>query len=304
MINFESSFAGSSHTDSVAESGKTENSSENSNIVSATESSELKNDTKNSDISFAVESDKTENVDSTLSALQDCINKNNCKVGIAFLGYIYNDSTEKDLQFFLKNSIYAEKYPFLCKFSDVGLVAYDGEEFYALVPKNSKCSITVYQSDISENSEYKNNIVYRGKPGEVILLRCNISKIYSNVLISVTDDTGNFDFHPMLSMMDGHIAIEEGCYDFSIYDNNNVQDTKIAYELLSEADEVKDALNKGMKLLYTGDKQYINGKPCMIFALGTDHNNQFVRENLYAVSDNVIYFYDTITDSWGLLGAG
>ena len=74
---------------------------------------------------------------------------------------------------------------------------------------------------MTENGEYDDHhedVLYEGKKGEVILLRCNRSEIYSDVLISVTDGTETLEFHPMLSMMDGHVAAEPGCYDFSVYE--------------------------------------------------------------------------------------
>ena len=61
-------------------------------------------------------------------------------------------------------------------------------------------------------------------------------------------------------------------------------------------------MKHGMELLYTGEQQMIGGKPHMLFALGTDHGDQFVREKLYAVSDNLIYAFNTETDQWQVLG--
>lgn len=38
-----------------------------------------------------------------------------------------------------------------------------------------------------------------------------------------------------------------------------------------------------MKLLYTGDTQVVNGQQCLLFAIGAEHEDQFVREQFYAV---------------------
>lgn len=81
-------------------------------------------------------------------------------------------------------------------------------------------------------------------------------------------------------------------------EDKNVQ---IARELLTEADEVRERMSLGMTLLYTGEHQTIDGRDCFIFALGTDHDGQFVREYLYGVCDNLIYTYDAIADSWTTL---
>jgi predicted small lipoprotein YifL len=62
------------------------------------------------------------------------------------------------------------------------------------------------------------------------------------------------------------------CYDFSIYGGEG-----------------------GVQ--YTGETEVIEGKPCMVFALGTDRDDQFVRERYYAVCDNLVYSYDAEGDA-------
>ena len=85
---------------------------------------------------------------------------------------------------------------------------------------------------------------------------------------------------------------------------NEDKNIRIARELLTETDEIKKRMTYGMALLYTGEHQTIDGRDCLIFALGTDHEGQFVREYLYGVCDNLIYAYDALTDKWTALGAG
>lgn len=48
---------------------------------------------------------------------------------------------------------------------------------------------------------------------------------------------------------------------------------------------------------YTGETEVIEGKPCMVFALGTDRDDQFVRESYYAFCDNLVYYYDAEGDA-------
>ena len=119
----------------------------------------------------------------------------------------------------------------------------------------------------------------------------------------------SIQYHPMVSLKDGHLAAETHCYDFSIYYNwdeydpeyNPVHESeydsecnpehdsalniKIAREQLSETDEVSYYLGLGMSLWYTGTEEYIEGRNC-------------------AVGDNVVYYYDPSGDAWLLLGAG
>ena len=37
---------------------------------------------------------------------------------------------------------------------------------------------------------------------------------------------------------------------------------------------------------------------------GTDHDDAFVQERQYAVSDNTVYIYDMENDAWNILGMG
>ena len=45
----------------------------------------------------------------------------------------------------------------------------------------------------------------------------------------------------------------------------------------------------------------VEGRECLIIALVTDRDEQFVREYLYGVCDNLIYTYDAISDTWAAL---
>lgn len=54
--------------------------------------------------------------------------------------------------------------------------------------------------------------------------------------------------------------------------------------------------------MYTGTTQWIEGRSCLLFALGTDSEEQFVRERYYGVSDNLIYTYDAVSDTWSAVG--
>ena len=117
-----------------------------------------------------------------------------------------------------------------------------------------------------------------------IILRCNVSEIHSNVMVSVQKQNMSIQYHPMVSLKDGHLAAETHCYDFSIYYNwdeydpeyNPVHESeydsecnpehdsalniKIAREQLSETDEVSYYLGLGMSLWYTGTEEYIEGR--------------------------------------------
>ena len=208
-----------------------------------------------------------------------------------------------DLRAFVAGSETGKEYPSL---SRAPLYMAEGQELYAIIPPNDKGTIIVYPSTITEDGEYaddKSNPLHAGEPGEPLLLRCNLSEIYSNVLIAATDGGGAIDFHPSLSMENGHLQEIAGVYDFSAYEEApDERSVQIATELLLETEEVKQAVKQGMKVMYTGTTQWIEGRPCLLFALGTDSEEQFVRERYYGVCDNLVYGYDAISDTWSTVG--
>lgn len=241
--------------------------------------------------------------ENAFAALQKKIAQSGSVVAIAFIGYVDSESSEVDLRDYTASSETGKEYPDL---SNATLYMTEGQELYAIVPANEKGTIKVYRSSMTENGKYaddKSSPLCVGKPGEALLLRCNLSEIYSNVLITATDGGGAIDFRPSLSMENGHLQEITGVYDFSVYEEApDERSVQIATEILMETDEVKQAVKQGMKVMYTGDTQWIEGRPCLLFAMGTDSEEQFVRERYYGVCDNLVYVYDAVSDTWALLG--
>ena len=241
--------------------------------------------------------------DTALTALQQKINYHSKGAGVAFIGYVDSQSTEAELRKYIADGKIGKSYPFVLK---APMFLTEGQELYAIVPPCDKGKVTVYASGITDEGQYtddRTRPLYEGKNGETVLLRCNLSEIYSNVLISVSDGGGAVLFRPSVSLKDGHLTNDLPVYDFSIYeDMPDERSVQIATELLLETDEVKNAVKSGMKIMYTGDMQMIEGRICMLFALGTDRDEQFVRERYYGVCDNLIYVYDAVSDTWEVLG--
>lgn len=257
--------------------------------------------------SFDGDSDKatddSNTEDDALTALQQNINYHSAGAGVAFIGYVDSESSEIDLRAYYESSETGKNYPGLAY---APLYMTEGQELYAIVPPCDKGKITVYASGVTEDGQYtedRTQPLYEGKKGVPLLLRCNLSEIYSNVLITVTDGGGAIDFRPSLTMENGHLQDTAGVYDFSIYEEiPDERSVQIATEILLETDEVKDAVESGMKIIYTGDTQIIEGRTCLLFALGTDREDQFVRERYYGVCDNLVYVYDVTNDTWEILG--
>lgn len=256
--------------------------------------------------STAVPSDTVEQDDPKLLSLHKTIDESGYQAGMAYIGFVTSEATESEMRIYLKSSQYAEQYAFLC---DAPLIDAGGVELYAVVTTRKDRSVSVYPADISEDGKYDvhtDKALYEGKGKDCFLLRCNISELHSNVAILFKTGDESFYVYPMLSGKDGWFDNPD-FYDFSIYADDSGgkdNDVIIAYGLLSEADEVRYYTDLGMSLQYTGQTQVIDGRPCWIFALGTEHEGQFVRELYYGVCDNLIYSYDAVNDTWSVLGAG
>ena len=240
-----------------------------------------------------------------LAILQDIIRENECQAGMAFLGYTYEGAEAAEILEYTRQGEVAAAYPFL---QDGTVVDAGGYEIYAIVPGDD-CRVSVYPAQPTEEGEYLDDLnapYYTGKENEIIILRCNVSEIHSNVMVSVQKQNMSIQYHPMVSLKDGHLAAETHCYDFSIYYNwdeydpgyDSELDIRIAREQLSETDEVSYYLGLGMSLWYTGTEEYIEGRNCPVFVLGTDHEDHFTKEHYYAVGDNVVYYYDPSGDAW------
>ena len=240
-----------------------------------------------------------------LAILQDIIRENECQAGMAFLGYTYEGAEVAEILEYTRQGEVAAAYPFL---QDGTVVDAGGYEIYAIVPGDD-CRVSVYPAQPTEEGEYLDDLnspYYRGQENEIIILRCNVSEIHSNVMVSVQKQNMSVQYHPMVSLKDGHLAAETHCYDFSIYYNwdeydpgyDSELDIRIAREQLSETDEVSYYLGLGMSLWYTGTEEYIEGRNCPVFVLGTDHEDHFTKEHYYAVGDNVVYYYDPSGDAW------
>ena len=255
--------------------------------------------------------------ESSFAILQDILRENDCQTGIAFLGYIGYDATTEEILDYTSQEDYVASYPFL---KNGTVVDAGGYEVFAIVPA-SDWSINVYSSEMTEDASYKDYLdspLYEGSPDEVIILRCNLSEIYSNTMVTSKEGNMSVTYRPSISLKDGHLAKEQRCYDFTIYsdecDGDGCDDTseydeetaviQNAYALLCQTDEVNYYLNLGMSVWYDGTKERIDGKECLVFVLGTEHEECIVRENYYAVSDNRVYYYDAINDAWNILGAG
>ena len=80
--------------------------------------------------------------------------------------------------------------------------------------------------------------------------------------------------------------------------------TKVIDILESNVYEVDEYLNLGMSILFDGETIMLDDEEYYVVSLGTNHEDNFVREIYYAVNvyTEQVYLYDVINDSWDIVG--
>lgn len=238
-----------------------------------------------------------------LSALQSEIIGSNSAVGIAFVDYVEDGLSGGDVAGYLINSELAEKYPFL---KEIKTVAYNGLELFVLVPASDNGVITVYPNTINDKGELEANrdeVIFKGKKGEAVALRCNINESYPNVLVSVTQGDTFLEFYPTISLRDGwSVALQDGCYDFSLDDIRKY--TSEAYDMLYKSfPEIQRELDRGKELVFA-DSFYFCNQWMLRFELGEYTADELAVEKQYAVSFDATYAMNMTEHNWYVIGAG
>lgn len=85
-------------------------------------------------------------------------------------------------------------------------VAVSPGEYYLVIPRNPGTTLRVFQEDL-ETSE--KSLVYEDPAGKPVILRCNVSDIFYDATVELTDAAGTVSFTPFISLRDGAIEIGE-----------------------------------------------------------------------------------------------
>lgn len=140
---------------------------------------------------------------------------------------------------------------------------------------------------------------------------CNMEYM-SNIVVNMTIHE-NLDIE--LSFYDSLTNESKGDYKGNIIELITADYTKSLEEISEESiDKIKDQifnitesiyeiqehLDTGMSILFTGETTIIDGEKYYEIALGTNHEEIFVREIYYAVNITTgqVYKYDILNDLW------
>ena len=101
------------------------------------------------------------------------------------------------------------------------------------------------------------------------------------------------------------VAVDKDDEPYEEYDEFWYEEA-VYYIISNLCEETINHLNTGMTALCTGDYEIINNEICWKVALGTDHEEYFAPEFIYAVGldSYTVYSYDALTDTWLGLAMG
>lgn len=149
--------------------------------------------------------------------------------------------------------------------------------------------MTHYETDIAES------VLYSIGPEEVLeVLGEDLTK--GEVYYVETDENGN-----IVEFISAEYKefLEEG-----FVDNTSPETEDLIFDIIKDIVEIQEYLDSGMSILFTEETIVINGEECYEIALGTDHEENFVREIYYAINifTSQVYVYDVINDTWEDIG--
>ena len=239
----------------------------------------------------------------SLLGLQHDIQASSCIAGVALLGFSDSVLPQEYITLLVNGTDYEEKYPFLAEIPDEQVIDCAGTEVYAIVPVDDTWAITIYPVGMASTGESLvdwSNPIFQGEPGDPVIIRCNVSDLFANTLISMTDGPNSFEFSPTLSLDDGHLSDCDGCLDFSIYESLYAVDGQVdeAFEWLLCTAEVQLGIDQGMDVFFLGDRIIIDSEEYLLFYMGFNEDDALETGKTYAVQPPKILVYQPETDSW------
>ncbi|MBQ7938648.1 MAG: hypothetical protein IJ283_09195 [Oscillospiraceae bacterium] len=192
-------------------------------------------------------SEEPEEEDKSYTDLVETIAWAESVCGVAYVGFVEGPVGDGYRPIFEEQKELMEWYPFIADIPYERIVEADGYDLYCIVPASLDCSVKVEMLYFPEEEDawepVVGDVIYESESGEPIIVRCNESDIFSNVLVTVTDPNGNEKkFSPYLSLVDGSLAgineDESGllALDFSRYEIN--LDAFYTFEELAEGNWV------------------------------------------------------------------
>lgn len=146
----------------------------------------------------------------SLEELREQMQKDNKQLAVAFLGYgTAYESIEKKAE-------YEAAYPFLQDIDKDHYVICGGDEIYVIVPVSNLSIHELFWGEGWEEGK-EGACLYESQDGKPIILCCNVSDIYSNVRVSISEEGETFTWEPAVSLKESVTLVKSTwIYDFSL----------------------------------------------------------------------------------------
>ena len=159
----------------------------------------------------------------SVTALRQDLHTDGGALGVCFLGCAgeYSGCTLEEL-FAEATALYPLE-DYMYELDRCHVAEMPGEEVYLLVPVSEDAAVTVYEQlwgeDTKDGQPRRGEPVYAAAPGEVLLVRGNVSDMISNLEIVLEQDGEELlVYHPGLSLRDGSVLTAPGVVDFTCVD--------------------------------------------------------------------------------------
>lgn len=153
-------------------------------------------------------------------------------------------------------------------------------DYAAMYPE----AMTLYENDVTES------VLYDIVEGSILYIsEDDMTK--GRVYLVTTDEAGN-----LIDVVNADNENHPG----SIL-NDEAKTQALIFEFVrSRVKEIREQLDMGMKILFDGGTTTIDGKEYYVIAVGTDHEEHFVREDFYAVNllTEQVYRDDILMNKW------
>ena len=166
-------------------------------------------------------SDVDSNTVSSLTGVEELrktIASSDAIAGIIYLGYGENGIFSEEIKENMNAKGYWDTYPFLNEIDVKHCVQTDGYELYCIIPADpaSKVEVSLFDAAVTNTVGEK---IYEDHTGAPFLLLCNVSDIMPNIVVSISDSSGQslHDYSPSISLKDGRV-FTHGAHDPVVLD--------------------------------------------------------------------------------------
>lgn len=95
----------------------------------------------------------------------------------------------------------------------------EGDENYLIIPRYPENLIKVVSQEVTTDGFEIGDVLYEISGENHFAIKCNVSDIYSNVLIQTEIDGSMYEFSPFISLKDGELAEIDGIFNLEIIEN-------------------------------------------------------------------------------------